>query len=117
MVTTTTTPSRRVMDMQRAHDDEGSGLILVVGSMMIMAMLAMTVLAYTVQSTRFARYDQDFSAAMTAAQSGIDDFISRLNRDDGYGLTPDCTNTAWQGPNVPANSCGWSPATRVGWAS
>ena len=97
-------------------EDEGSGLVLVVGSMMVLAMLALTVLAYTVKSQRFARYDQDFTATMTAAQSGIDDFISRLNRQDGYGLVPDCTNVAWKGPGVTGNTCGWTSTTAVGWA-
>lgn len=96
-------------------DDEGSGLVLVVGSMMVLAMLALTALAYTLSSQRFARYDQDFSAAMSAAQAGVDDFISRLNRQDGYGTVVDCANVAWQGPDVGTNSCGWGPSTPVGW--
>jgi len=73
-------------------------LVLVVGSMLILAMFAMTALAYTLQSQRFARYSQDFSGAMAAAQSGIEDYVGHLNRDDVYGATPDCTNVALQGP-------------------
>ncbi len=104
----------RVMHRLRT-DDRGSGLIMVVGSMMVLMTLSLTVLAFTMESQRFARYDQDYSSAMTAAQSGVEDYISRLNREDGYGLTADCTNPALKGPDVTGNSCGWTAATAVGW--
>ncbi|WP_315095263.1 hypothetical protein [uncultured Cellulomonas sp.] len=90
-------------------------LLLVIGSMLVLAMLAMTALAFTVSSQKFARYDQDYSSTMSAAQSGIDDFISRLNRDDGYFLDVDCTNDALKGPLVAANTCGWGAGTPEGW--
>jgi len=100
------------------NGDDGIALILVVGSMLILAMLALTALAYTLNSQKFARHDQDYSASMTAAQSGIDDFISRLNRDDTYGSVVACAaaNKAWQGPMaVTTNSCGYTPTTALGW--
>ena len=92
-------------------------LVLVVGSMLILAMFAMTALAYTLQSQRFARYSQDFSGAMAAAQSGIEDYVGHLNRDDVYGATPDCTNVALQGPTTTSNTCtpAWNGDTPVGW--
>lgn len=96
-------------------DDAGMALLLVVGSMMVLAMLALTALAYTVSSQKFARYDQDYSSTMSAAQTGIDDFISRLNRDDGYFSTIDCSNVALRGPSVPGNTCGWGAGTPLGW--
>ncbi|WP_233549805.1 pilus assembly PilX family protein [Cellulomonas rhizosphaerae] len=87
-----------------------------VGTMLILGMVAMTGLAYTVKSQRFARYDQDYSAAMAAAQSGVEDFISRINRMDAYGYTPDCANMAWRGPmTASSNACGWNPSTAAGW--
>lgn len=96
--------------------DEGAALVIVVGSMLVLAMLAMSSLAYTLSSQRFARYDQDYSAAISAAQSGIDDFISRMDREATYGNSFDCTNAAWRGPTSVANSCGWTSTTAVGWA-
>lgn len=96
--------------------EEGAALVVVVGSMLILAMLAMTGLAYSLNSQRFARYDQDYSAAMVAAQTGIEDFISRMDREPTYGVTPDCSNAAWRGPSTAANSCGWTATTPVGWA-
>ncbi len=101
----------------RGGDEAGSALVLVVGSMLILAMLAMTALSYTLSSQKLARYDQDYSAAMSAAQSGVEDFISRLNRKDVYTAKVDCDNTAWQGPMAPApaNECGWNWTTPPGW--
>lgn len=97
------------------RDDEGAALVVVVGSMMVLAMLALTALAYTLSGQRTARYDQDYNAAMAAAQSGIDDFASRMNRDPGYGRVPDCTNAAWRGPMATSNTCGWTSSTAPGW--
>lgn len=101
----------------RAQDEEsGMALVLVVGSMLVLAMLALTALAFTMSSQRFARYTQDYTAAMAAAQSGVDDYISRLNRDDQYGYTVDCANGALKGPMSPAsNSCGYTTTTAAGW--
>jgi hypothetical protein len=104
-----------VMRRLRGSDD-GAALVVVVGSMLVLAMLAMTALAYTMSGQRFARYDQDYSAAMSAAQSGVDDFRSRLDSVDTYGLTVDCANVAWKGAMAPAsNTCGWTMSTRTGW--
>lgn len=101
--------------------DEGAALVVVVGSMLVLAMLAMTALAYTLSSQRFSRYDQDYSAAMAAAQAGVDDFISRMDREATYGYAVDCTNPAWQAapdpadPADPLRTCGWNASTPVGW--
>lgn len=97
------------------QDDSGSALVLVVGSMMVLAMLALTALAYGMGSQKFARYDEDYSAAMAAAQSGVDDYISRLNRNDSYYSSVDCTNIALRGPAVGTNTCGWGAGTALGW--
>lgn len=78
--------------------DEGMALVLVVGSMLVLMSLLLVGLAYAASSVRFSRYNQDYSAAMSAAQAGIDDFISRLNRDERYGRTMDCSNPAMATP-------------------
>ncbi len=76
----------------REHQEGGFALVFVVGSMLVLAMLAMAALAYTISSTKFARYDQDHGGAMSAAQSGIEDFAAHLNRDDEYYKKLDCDN-------------------------
>ncbi|WP_432458181.1 hypothetical protein [Cellulomonas iranensis] len=110
--------SARHLDARRAgaRDDEGAALVLVLASMMILTMLALAALAATVSSTKTARHTQDYQAALAAAQAGVEEFISRLNREDNYGTVVDCSNAAWQGPRAAANSCGWGSGTPVGWA-
>lgn len=110
MMTRAQRPGAGVLRRLRAEDD-GVALVVVVGSMLVLAMFLMVGLAYTVSSTKFSRLDQDYTAAMTAAQSGVDDYISRLNRDDDYGQVPDCTNPAMVNPTDCAQPFGWLPVT------
>ncbi len=109
--------NRRLLALRRRPDQEqGSILVVVVGSMLILGMFATVGFAYSMSSQRFARHDQDYLAAMAAAQSGVEDFISRLNGADTYAYSPDCTNLAWEGPMDPAaNTCGWTTTTAPGW--
>ncbi|MBF0687601.1 MAG: hypothetical protein IR158_07510 [Cellulomonas sp.] len=95
--------------------EEGAALVLVISSMMVLTMLALAALASTITSTKLARHTQDYQAAVAAAQAGVEDFISRLNREDGYGSVYDCTNLAWRGPTTATNPCGWTSTTPVGW--
>lgn len=97
--------------------EDGNALVLVIGSMLVLASMALTTLAFTIQSQGFARYTQDYSASMVAAQSGIEDLITRLNRADAYGDSIDCDNPAQQRPMTTPNPCGWNASTPVGWVS
>lgn len=100
----------------RSGQDQGMSMVMVVGSMMTLMVLVLGSLAYTMQSEKFARYDQDYTAAMAAAQSGVEDYISRLNRNDNYHTTVDCSNPALQGPTTQSNTCGWTATTPAGWS-
>ncbi|MCU1431891.1 MAG: hypothetical protein JWP95_996 [Actinotalea sp.] len=100
---------------RRGGDESGVALVMVVGTMLVLAMFAMVALTYTIQSQQFARYNQDYTSAMSAAQSGVEELISRLNRNDAYADTVDCTNDALRGPTTTANPCGWNAATPAGW--
>lgn len=96
-------------------DDAGFAMITVLGIGTVMTALMLVSLAYAVQVTPQARRDQDWNAALSAAQAGVDDFVARLNKADSYALSVDCSNVAMKGPNAGANSCGWTAATPVGW--
>ncbi|WP_448629390.1 pilus assembly PilX family protein [Cellulomonas soli] len=109
-------PGSGVLRRVRGDGDEGMALVLVVGSMLVLAMLAFTALAFTMASQRFARYDQDYTSAMSAAQSGVDDYISRLNRSEAYTTIIDCANPAMKGPTTATNTCGWNASTTPGWS-
>lgn len=111
----TKTTSATVCRRPALSDESGVALVMVIGAMLVLAMLAMAALAYTMSSQKFARYDQDFSASEIAAQSGIEDYVSRLNRNDTYAQTIDCSNVALRGPTTVANACSWTATTSPGW--
>lgn len=101
---------------RRLQGDDGMAMVLVLSSMMVLFLLATTTLAYALQSQDRARGNQDRNAALAAAQAGVDDYIARLNRNDDYGRTWDCTgNPALRGPAAVGNTCGWTTGTVPGW--
>jgi Tfp pilus assembly protein PilX len=106
---------RRVLRLfwprRRPGDDAGVALVLVVGSMLVLTMFATGALAYAVNTMPLSRHDQDFNAALGAAQAGIDDYIRHLNENDSYWAAPDCTNEALVGPL----GTGCDHSATVGW--
>lgn len=99
----------------RLRDDAGIALIMVIGWTLVLGTLVTAGIAYAIQSNTDSRRSQDWNAALSAAQSGIEDYVARLNRNDNYGRTWDCANTAMQGPKATGNTCGWTTATATGW--
>jgi hypothetical protein len=84
--------------------------------MMIMMVLTVTVtgaLWFALQTQTGSRRDQDFHAAIAAAQAGVDDFLARVNQSDTYWATVDCANTALQRPM--GGTCSWGAGTQIGW--
>lgn len=68
------------------RDDEGVALITVLLSAMALIVLLSATLAYALGSLNASRRDQDWNASLSAAESGIDDYIHRLNQDGNYFL-------------------------------
>src|SRR3954447_14809351 len=101
----------------RAHGDEGIAMIMVMGTIMVLTVLLGVTLAYAISVQPQARHDQDWNAALGAAQSGVDDYVAKLNKNDSYWKTVDCTNPALKGPATGTNTCGWTSATPAGWAN
>lgn len=81
------------------REDAGLAMVTTVMAMAIMMMLSLVVLDRSLASERFARNDQDWNAALSAAQAGLDDYVQRLNNSNGsyyvYTTTnPDSGNLA-----------------------
>lgn len=110
---------KRLQRQLAERDDEGIAMVFVILAMVVVSMFVVGGLAYAVESQNGARHDQDYNAALAAAQAGVEDYISHLNRNDNYGrLNPfnDCANAAMKGPKAPTpNTCGWSAATPATW--
>ncbi|GAB3597216.1 hypothetical protein GCM10027446_24970 [Angustibacter peucedani] len=110
---------RRLLEALRgrtaAGDDGGFAMVTVLGIGTVMTALMLVSLAYAAQVSPQARRDQNWNAALAAAQAGVDDYVSRLNKADSYALSVDCSNIAMKGPNSGANTCGWNSSTPAGW--
>ena len=97
--------------------DDGFAMVTVLGICLIMTALVIGSLTYASQVRPQARHDQDWNAALAAAQSGVDDYVAKLNQNDSYWTTVDCTNVALKGPKAGTNTCGWTTATPAGLAA
>ena len=90
-------------------------MIIVMASISVFVLLMAATLDYALAAQRESRRGQDWNAALAAAQAGVDDYVSRLNRNDAYWQSVDCTNPALQGPKAGTNGCGWTASTPPGW--
>ncbi|WP_134766830.1 hypothetical protein [Nocardioides sp. 1609] len=95
--------------------DRGSSIILVLTCLTAVALFATVALSAAVGSLRTADRSTDWNQALSAAEAGVADYLARLNKDDGYWTSVDCTNNALKGPLNGTNTCGWSGTTTPGW--
>jgi Tfp pilus assembly protein PilX len=106
---------RLVRRASARRDDRGIAMIMVMASITVLSLLVTAAIGYALQAQPQERRDQDWNAALAAAQSGVDDYIARLNQNDSYWQSVDCTNPALQGGKTGTNACGWTAATPPGW--
>lgn len=105
----------RRMRRRRPGGDEGIAMIMVMASITVLTLLITAAVGYAMAAMPQARHDQDWNAALAAAQSGVDDYVARLNQNDSYWQSVDCTNLALKGGKTGTNSCGWTTSTPPGW--
>jgi hypothetical protein len=85
-------------------------LVTVLLALMALLALSATAVAYGVGSQNLSRRDQNWNAALAAAEAGIDDFVFRLNENSNYfqynasNLPPDGNNAFVQYVPVPGGS-------------
>jgi Tfp pilus assembly protein PilX len=74
--------------MIRVRKDAEDGVVLVTVLLLTMIMLIIVAgtMAYAVGSQQISRRDQDWNAALSAAEAGLDDYLFRLNENDQYYL-------------------------------
>lgn len=102
----------------RWRSQEGSALVMVMGTMTVLTLLVSVAFTYAMQTTSTVRYTRDWTQALAAAEAGVDDYLARLNANDTYWLnTPDCANPAMRRPFTGSSPpCGWGASTKTGWA-
>lgn len=112
--------SRRAPRRFQSPDDRGSSLIIVLVTMTVLIMFATVALRSTVGTLKFTDRQEDWNQAFSAAEAGIADYLARLNRDENYWRTVDCTNVALKKRMTAAAApgCNWQnlPTSFVGWA-
>lgn len=84
--------SRRPVLRAFRGGDDGVALVTVIGTM---ALLALFVAGTTILATgtqRLARHDQDWNAALAAANAGLDEYLANLNSDDRYWTYGDASS-------------------------
>lgn len=96
---------------RRERNDQGLALVSVIGATAVLTALVLVTTSYAMTSQRMSRNDQDRQAALAAAEAGVDHYLQKLNTNNAYYLTVDCSNLAMRGPTTTANSCGWTSAT------
>lgn len=91
--------------LARLHSDErGVALSTVIVLGVVLMGLTGATMSYAVGSMNISRRDQDWNAALAAAETGIDDYINRANHDGAYwafGPGPDGVYQA--GEQTPAD--------------
>jgi Tfp pilus assembly protein PilX len=83
------------------RDDRGSALITVIGVTMVLSLLVLASTTYALGAQKTARRDQDWNAALAAAQGGVDEYISRLNADGTYWQYGNSTSNYTKTPASP----------------
>lgn len=80
----------RILSCRPANrDDAGFAMLTVLLAMVILTLLGSALLANGLTALPLARHQQDFNAALGAAEAGIDDYIARLNQNYNYATSPD----------------------------
>lgn len=72
--------------MIRRNDEDGIALVTVLLVTMVLLLAVAGSMAYAIGSLPLSKHDQDWNAALAAAEAGIDDYIFRLNENDQYYL-------------------------------
>ena len=67
-----------------ARGQDGMAMITVMLIVVVLTLTMVAALEYAVQSEPLSRRDQDWNAALAAAQAGVDDYLYRLQQDDDY---------------------------------
>jgi hypothetical protein len=91
------------MRFRNGSGEDGVAMVTVMMIVLVLTLLMVAAVNYAVQSEPLSRRDQDWNAALAAAQAGVDDYLYRLQQDDGYYVFS-ATN-----PPTPANVAftGW----------
>jgi hypothetical protein len=92
------------MRTRTRNGEQGVAMVTVMMIVLVLTLLMVATVNYAVQSEPLGRRDQNWNAALAAAQAGVDDYLYRLQQ-DGLYYTYSATS-----PPTPANTAftGWT---------
>lgn len=93
----------------RKEDERGVAMIIAVTVMLVMALLTTLVFTAGLQALPQARHEQDYQAALQAADAGVEDYINRLNSNLSYYSKGDPVSSSTQNPAFTQ----WTPVPGV----
>ena len=88
---------------RHADSDSGYAMLMVIASVLIMTIMGAGALVVATQQQTLSRRDQDYNGAYQAAQSGVEDYLARLQANANY----------WTNGNVDANNPAFTSQTQV----
>ena len=103
---------RRISAM-RSAGERGMALVMVLTVTAVLTLMTVAGASYSLNQLKQVGKDQNWNAAMAAAQAGVDDYVSRLNRDSLYWMHG--TATAYSGTSFFDGTSGNTAFT--GWAA
>jgi type II secretory pathway pseudopilin PulG len=110
------TPSRPA-GRRAPRGEEGFALITTVLVVALLAAFSLVALRQTLDDTVASRKDQDWVAALGAAQAGLDDYLSRLNGSNGAYYVYNTANpdlSAGSGMGPVSGTPNWAPVGTAG---
>ena len=75
-----------MLSFRRSSEEDGVVLITVLLVTFVLLILVAGTMAYAIGSQPLSRRDQDWNAALSSAEAGLDDYLYRLNQNDQYYL-------------------------------
>ena len=100
----------------REERDAGFAMITVVIAMVMLLLVSSLVLTTVLRSQSFQRNQQDYDAALQAAQAGVDDYVQRLNASGGTYYQFDGVTT-FPPATAPNNAMGFDGKGKPNWAA
>jgi hypothetical protein len=100
---------------ENARDDSGVALVTVIGIGMMLTLLMFATTGFAVNQLKQVHNDQDWNAALAAAQAGVDDYVSKISADGTYYQYGDKTNPYSAASNVTLPTGTKANPAFVGW--
>ncbi len=92
----------KIFSRSRTAGEEGFALVTVMLALMALSALSIAIVEYAVGSQVTSKRDQNWNAALSAAQAGVNDYLHRVNSTSNYASLYGNTGSQTKDPANPA---------------